>query len=86
MPGAGATPLSPSSKAFSRPKPRRRPCRPTLLIRSAESEGRLLLETSQFSPHEFVLREFEYAIVHADLREKGFDYHIPALFAGNNKT
>ncbi len=58
------------------------------------NDGRLLLETSQLSPLEFVQREFESPIVQAgllffnglrevDLRLKGFGHHIPALLASD---
>ncbi|MBC8356937.1 MAG: NAD(P)/FAD-dependent oxidoreductase [Planctomycetes bacterium] len=58
------------------------------------AEGRLLLETSQFSPLEFVQREFEDPAVQAgmlffnglrevDLRQPGFGHHIPALLASD---
>jgi len=64
---------------------------------SASPEGRLLLETSQLSPQEFVLREFEHPLIQAgllffnglrevDLRAKGFGHHIPALLASKGKA
>ena len=69
--------------------------RRTLLSRSAT--GRRLLEVSQLSPREFVLREFEHPIIQAgllffnglrevDLRERGFGHHIPALLASKGKA
>ncbi len=56
--------------------------------------GRLLLETSELSPLEFVLREFEHPAIQAgllffnglrevDLRLPGFGHHIPALLASD---
>jgi phytoene dehydrogenase-like protein len=58
------------------------------------ADGRLLLETSQLSPLEFVRREFEDPAVQAgmlffnglrevDLRQPGFGHHIPALLASD---
>lgn len=55
-------------------------------------DGRLLLETSELSPIEFVRREFEHPAVQAgllffnglrevDLRLSGFGHHIPSLLA-----
>ncbi len=69
--------------------------RRALLGRSAH--GRLLLETSELSPQEFVLREFEHPVVQAgllffnglrevDLRCKGFGHHIPMLLAAAGKA
>jgi phytoene dehydrogenase-like protein len=69
--------------------------RKAILQRSAE--GRLLLETSELSPLEFVLREFEHPTIQAgllffnglrevDLRCKGFGHHIPALLASSGKA
>ncbi|MGE5147638.1 MAG: phytoene desaturase family protein [Candidatus Eiseniibacteriota bacterium] len=66
-----------------------------LLERTAD--GRLLLETSQLSPLEFVKREFENPTVQAgllffnglrevDLRLPGFGHHIPALLAATGKA
>jgi phytoene dehydrogenase-like protein len=60
-------------------------------------EGRLLLETSELSPQEFVLREFEHPTIQAgllffnglrevDLRAKGFGHHIPVLLAAAGKA
>ena len=59
---------------------------------SKSSQGRRLLEVSQLSPLEFVLREFEHPVIQAgllffnglrevDLRQAGFGHHIPALLA-----
>ena len=56
--------------------------------------GRLLLNTSELSPLEFVTREFESPIIQAgllffnglrevDLRQPGFGHHIPALLAND---
>jgi phytoene dehydrogenase-like protein len=61
------------------------------------AEGRLLLETSELSPLEFVEREFEHPVVKAgllffnglrevDLRLPGFGHHIPALLASPAKA
>ena len=61
------------------------------------TEGRLLLETSELSPLEFVEREFEHPVVKAgllffnglrevDLRLSGFGHHIPALLASPAKA
>ncbi|MCB1092400.1 MAG: NAD(P)/FAD-dependent oxidoreductase, partial [Verrucomicrobiae bacterium] len=58
------------------------------------SHGRLLLETSELSPIQFVRREFEHPAVQAgllffnglrevDLRLPGFGHHIPALLASD---
>ena len=69
--------------------------RKELLSRSPE--GRLFLETSELSPQEFVLREFEHPVVQGgllffnglrevDLRSKGFGHHIPALLASDKKA
>lgn len=69
--------------------------RRALLARSRE--GRLLLETSELSPEEFVLREFEHPVIQAgllffnglrevDLRCKGFGHHIPVLLAAAGKA
>ena len=69
--------------------------RNTLLRKSAE--GRLLIQTSELSPIEFVLREFEHPVIQAgllffnglrevDLRCKGFGHHIPALLASSGKA
>ena len=69
--------------------------RRALLERSRE--GRLLLETSELSPQEFVLREFEHPVIQAgllffnglrevDLRCKGFGHHIPILLAAAGKA
>ena len=63
----------------------------------ATAEGRLLLETSAYSPREFVLREFENPAVQAGLlffnglrevdpRAPGFGHHIPALLAARGKA
>jgi len=60
-------------------------------------EGRLLLETSELSPQEFVLREFEHPTIQAgllffnglrevDLRAKGFGHHIAILLASKSKA
>lgn len=60
-------------------------------------EGRLLLKTSELSPVEFVLQEFEHPVIQAgllffnglrevDLRCKGFGHHIPALLASKGKA
>jgi len=60
-------------------------------------EGRLLLKTSELSPVEFVLEEFEHPVIQAgllffnglrevDLRCKGFGHHIPALLASKGKA
>ncbi len=59
--------------------------------------GRLLLEVSQLSPLEFVMREFEHPAVQAgllffnglrevDLRARGFGHHIAALLASPAKA
>ena len=64
---------------------------------AATAEGRLLLETSAYSPREFVLREFENPAVQAGLlffnglrevdpRTPGFGHHIPALLAARGKA
>jgi phytoene dehydrogenase-like protein len=64
---------------------------------SASPEGQLLLETSQLSPQQFVLREFEHPLIQAgllffnglrevDLRAPGFGHHIPALLASKGKA
>jgi phytoene dehydrogenase-like protein len=64
---------------------------------SKSPEGRLLLETSELSPQEFVLREFENPVIQAgllffnglrevDLRCKGFGHHIPMLLAAAGKA
>jgi phytoene dehydrogenase-like protein len=64
---------------------------------SKTREGRLLLETSELSPQEFVLREFENPVIQAgllffnglrevDLRCKGFGHHIPVLLAAAGKA
>ncbi|MFT5378300.1 MAG: phytoene dehydrogenase-like protein [Candidatus Latescibacterota bacterium] len=64
---------------------------------SASPEGRLLLETSQLSPQQFALREFEHPLIQAgllffnglrevDLRAPGFGHHIPALLASKGKA
>lgn len=61
---------------------------------SQTAEGRLLLETSELSPLEFVRREFRDPAVQAgllffnglrevDLRLPGFGHHIPALLASD---
>jgi len=58
------------------------------------SHGRLLLETSQWSPIEFIRREFEHPAIQAgllffnglrevDLRQRGFGHHIPSLLASD---
>ncbi len=63
----------------------------------ATPEGRLLLATSELSPEEFVLREFEHPAIQAgllffnglrevDLRCKGFGHHIPILLAAKAKA
>lgn len=60
-------------------------------------EGRLLLETSESSPEEFVLREFEHptiqagllffnALREADLRCKGFGHPNPILLASAGRA
>jgi len=60
-------------------------------------EGRLLLETSELSPYEFVTKHFEHPSIQAgllffyglrevDLRAKGLGYHIPALLASPAKA
>ena len=60
-------------------------------------EGRLLLETSAYSPREFVQREFRHRLVQAgllffnglrevDLRAPGFGHHIPALLSSDGKA
>ena len=64
---------------------------------SASPEGQLLLETSQLSPQQFVLREFEHPLIQAgllffnglrevDLRAPGFGHHIPALLSSKGKA
>ena len=69
--------------------------RRALLERSAA--GRRLLEVSQWSPLEFVEREFEHPTIKAgllffnglrevDLRVRGFGHHIPALLASSAKA
>jgi len=69
--------------------------RRALLAKSRE--GRLLLEASELSPQEFVLREFEHPTIQAgllffnglrevDLRCKGFGHHIPILLAAAGKA
>ncbi len=69
--------------------------RRSLLEKSAQ--GRLLLETSEMSPLEFVMREFEDPTIQAgllffnglrevDLRVKGFGHHIAALLASTAKA
>jgi phytoene dehydrogenase-like protein len=66
-----------------------------LLGKSAE--GRLLLEVSELSPLEFILREFEHPVVRAgllffnglrevDMNCRGFGHHIPALLASPGKA
>lgn len=60
-------------------------------------EGRLLMETSELSPLEFVTREFESPVVQAgmlffnglrevDLRARGFGHHIPSLLASSARA
>jgi len=64
---------------------------------AARPEGRLLLETSAYSPREFVQREFRHPLIRAsllffnglrevDLRAQGFGHHIPALLASDGKA
>jgi phytoene dehydrogenase-like protein len=64
---------------------------------ASSREGRLLLEASELSPQEFVLREFEHPVIQAgllffnglrevDLRAKGFGHHIPVLLAAAGKA
>jgi phytoene dehydrogenase-like protein len=78
---------------------RRPPIDPDTRRRQLErtAEGRLLLETSELSPLEFVEREFEHPVVRAgllffnglrevDLRLPGFGHHIPALLASPAKA
>ena len=83
--------LVPESRSPPIPPERRR----SLLEKTAE--GRLLLETSEPSPFEFVRRHFEHPLIQAGLvffnglREvdpccKGFGYHIPALLAASGKA
>lgn len=83
--------LIPESQSPPIPKEQR-----TALLKKSR-EGRLLLETSAFSPMEFVLQEFEHPTIQAgllffnglrevDLRCKGFGHHIPALLASNGKA
>jgi phytoene dehydrogenase-like protein len=83
--------LIPEGQSPPLPVERRR----SLLERSAE--GRLLLETSELSPLEFVQREFTHPAVQAgllffnglrevDLRCRGFGHHIPALLATAGKA
>ena len=83
--------LVPESRSPPIPPERRR----TLLEQTAE--GRLLLDTSELSPLEFVQREFEHPLIQAGLlffnglREvdpccKGFGHHIPALLAASGKA
>ena len=64
---------------------------------SSFPEGRRLLEVSELSPLEFVLREFEDPVIQAgllffnglrevDLRVRGFGHHIAALLASPSKA
>jgi phytoene dehydrogenase-like protein len=80
-------------ESFSPPIPPER--RRSLLEKN--SAGRLLLEVSELSPLEFVMREFEHPAIQAgllffnglrevDLRCKGFGHHIPALLASSGKA
>lgn len=66
-------------------------------VLSRTRAGRLLLTTSELSPLEFVLREFEHPVIQAgmlffnglrevDLRARGFGHHIPALIASPGKA
>ena len=59
--------------------------------------GRLLLETSALSPHDFVRREFGHPAIQAgllffnglrevDMNAPGFGHHIPALLASDGKA
>lgn len=68
-----------------------------IALHNKSAEGRLLLQTSELSPMEFVLREFEHPVIQAgllffnglrevDLRCKGFGHHIPALLASSGKA
>ncbi|MFT5465578.1 MAG: phytoene dehydrogenase-like protein [Verrucomicrobiales bacterium] len=61
------------------------------------AHGRLLLETAELSPLEFVQREFRHPFVQAallffnglrevDLTVRGFGHHIPALLASDGKA
>jgi phytoene dehydrogenase-like protein len=61
------------------------------------AEGRLLLQVSELSPYEFVLREFRSPAIQGallfingmrevDLRAKGFGHHLPSLFASSTKV
>jgi phytoene dehydrogenase-like protein len=83
--------VGPESRTPPGPAAERR----ALLAKSRE--GRLLLETSELSPQEFVLREFEHPVIQAgllffnglrevDLRCKGFGHHIPILLAAAGKA
>jgi len=83
--------LIPEASAPPLPADRRR----TLL--GCFPEGRRLLEVSQLSPLEFVLREFEHPVIQAgllffnglrevDLRVRGFGHHIAALLASSSKA
>ena len=83
--------LVPESRSPPLPAARRR----QLLQKTPE--GRLLLETSELSPHEFVLKYFEHPAIQAgllffnglrevDLRAKGLGHHIPALLASPTKA
>jgi phytoene dehydrogenase-like protein len=76
---------------------RRPPSRAAALLLERSAEGRLLLETSELSPLEFVQREFTHPAVQAgllffnglrevDLRCRGFGHHIPALLATAGKA
>ena len=82
IPEAQAPPLSPEAR---------------LRALAARPEGRLLLETSAYSPREFVQREFRHPLIRAgllffnglrevDLRAPGFGHHIPALLASDGKA
>ena len=81
------------------PESRRPPVDPGERRKGLEktAQGRLLLETSELSPLEFVEREFEHPVVKAgllffnglrevDLRLRGFGHHIPALLASPAKA
>jgi phytoene dehydrogenase-like protein len=83
--------LTPETRSPPLPKARRR----ELLQKTPE--GRLLLQTSELSPFEFVIEYFEHPAIQAgllffnglrevDLRAKGLGYHIPALLASPAKA
>jgi len=83
--------LLPESQSPPLPPERRR----ELLERSPS--GRRLLQVSELSPLEFVLKEFEHDVIRAgllffnglreiDLRLKGFGHAIPALLSGRHKA